>query len=95
MDPISVNANTGGSKNVGAASRLQVSPSQKAQIPPTEAHSLTDVGKLAERVDSSSVAIRPEEVERGKALLSDPNWPNDSIMEELAGKLLDNEDFDS
>ena len=25
MDPISVNANTGGSKNVGAASRLQTS----------------------------------------------------------------------
>ena len=95
MDPISVNANTGDSNKVGAAARLQISPAQKAQVQPTEAHALTDIGKLAERVDSSSVAIRPEVVERGKALLSDPNWPNDSIMEELAEKLVDNEDFDA
>jgi hypothetical protein len=46
-------------------------------------------------VDSSSADIRPEVVERGKALLSDPNWPNDSILEGLAEKLIDNEDFDT
>ena len=95
MDPISVDANTGGSNKVRAASRSVMQPTPKVQIQPSEVPSLTDIGKLAERVDSSSVSIRPEVVERGKALLSDPNWPNDSIMEELAGKLLDNEDFDS
>ncbi|MBC8348204.1 MAG: hypothetical protein O3A82_14050 [Verrucomicrobia bacterium] len=56
---------------------------------------MTDIGKLAERVESSSVSIRLEVVERGKALLSDPNWPTDSILEGLAEKLIDNEEFDA
>jgi hypothetical protein len=94
MDPISVDANTVGSSKAGVVSRLQITPTPKVDIQPSETHTLTDIGKLAERVDSSSVAIRPEAVERGKALLSDPNWPNDSIIEELAEKLFDNEDFD-
>jgi hypothetical protein len=95
MDPISVDANTGGPNKVGTASRLQIQPTQKVQIQPSETRTLTDIGKLAERVDSSSVSIRPEAVERGKALLSDPNWPNDSTLEGLAEKLIDNEDFDT
>ena len=94
MDPISVDANTGGSNKVRAASRSVMQPTPKVQIQPSEVPSLTDIGKLAERVDSSSVTIRSEVVERGKALLSDPNWPNDAVLDELAGKLVDNEDFD-
>ena len=95
MDPISVDANPGGSNKVRASSRLPSSPTANVEIQPSEGHALTDVGKLAERVDSSSAAIRPEAVERGKALLSDPNWPSDSILEGLAEKLIDNEDFDT
>jgi len=95
MDPISVDANTGGPNKVRAASRLLMQPTRNVQIQPSEISTLTDVGKLAERVDSSSATIRPEAVERGKALLSDPNWPNDKVLDELAGKLVDNEDFDA
>ena len=94
MDPISVDLNTGGSNNVRAASRVTTQPTPKVQIQPSEVRSLTDIGKLAERVDSSSATIRAEAVERGKALLADPNWPNDAVLDELAGKLVDNEDFD-
>lgn len=93
MDPISVDANSSDSNKVRASPRLPSSPTSNVEIQPSEGHALTDVGKLAERVDSSSAAIRPEVVERGKALLSDPNWPNDSTLEGLAEKLIDNEDF--
>ncbi len=95
MDPISVDANPGSSNKVPASSRLPSAHSMKVEIKASEGHALTDVEKLAERVDSSSAAIRTEVVERGKALLSDPNWPNDSILEGLAEKLIDNEDFDT
>jgi hypothetical protein len=95
MDPISVDANPSGSNKLRALSRLPSSPIPNAQIQSIEGHALTDIGKLAERVESSSVSIRLEVVERGKALLSDPNWPTDSILEGLAEKLIDNEEFDA
>jgi hypothetical protein len=95
MDPISVDANPSGSNKLRAPSRLASSPIPHVQIQSIEGHALTDIGKLAERVESSSVAIRLEVVERGKALLSDPNWPTDSILEGLAEKLIDNEEFDA
>jgi len=95
MDPISVDANPSGSNKLRAPSRLASSPFPHVQIQSIEGHALTDIGKLAERVESSSVAIRLEVVERGKALLSDPNWPTDSILEGLAEKLIDNEEFDA
>tara|TARA_B110000881_G_scaffold168857_1_gene152306 strand:+ start:14 stop:301 length:288 start_codon:yes stop_codon:yes gene_type:complete len=95
MDPISVDANPSGSNKLRALSRLPSSPIPNVQIQSIEGHALTDIGKLAERVESSSVAIRLEVVERGKALLSDPNWPTDSILEGLAEKLIDNEEFDA
>ena len=95
MDPISVDANPASSNKVPASSRSPSTHSMRVEIKASEGHALTDLGKLAERVDSSSADIRPEVVERGKALLSDPNWPNDSILEGLAEKLIDNEDFDT
>jgi hypothetical protein len=95
MDPISVDANPSGSNKLRALSRLPSSPIPNVQIQSIEGHALTDIGKLAERVESSSVSIRLEVVERGKALLSDPNWPTDSILEGLAEKLIDNEEFDA
>jgi hypothetical protein len=96
MDPISVDANTGGSSKVGASPRLHAQPPPaKVQTQPNGAHALTDIGKLAQRVDSSSTTIRSEEVERGKELLADPNWPSDSILEGLAERLIDHENFDA
>ncbi|MBT3668214.1 MAG: hypothetical protein HN548_12120 [Opitutae bacterium] len=66
--------------------------SDKANI----AHSkvqLTDLSDLASRAANSGDEIRPEAIERAKALLSDPNWLNDDAIEGLAEKLLTTEDF--
>ena len=95
MDPISVDANPSASNQLRAPSRLPSSPVTNVQIQSIEGNSLRDIGKLAERVESSSIAIRPEVVERGKALIADPNWPTDSILDGLAGKLIENEEFDA
>ena len=54
---------------------------------------LTDLSDLANRAANSGDEIRPEAVERAKALLSDPNWLNDDALEGLADKLLSTEDF--
>ena len=54
---------------------------------------LTDLSDLADRAANSGDEIRPEAVERAKALLSDPNWLNDDALEGLAEKLLSTEDF--
>jgi hypothetical protein len=94
MDPISVDAKPSGSSNLRAPSRLPSSPIPNVQAESIAGNALTDIGKLADRVKSSSNAIRPEEVERGKALLADPNWPTDLILDGLAEKLIDNEEFD-
>jgi hypothetical protein len=54
---------------------------------------LTDLSDLASRAANSGEEIRPEAIERAKALLSDPNWLNDAAIEDLAEKLLSTEDF--
>ena len=59
---------------------------------PTDAK-LTDLGKIADLADKSGDEVRPEAIERAKALLSDPNWPNDTAIEGLAEKLLSSDDF--
>ncbi|MFP6886079.1 MAG: hypothetical protein VB997_00905 [Opitutales bacterium] len=56
---------------------------------------MTDVPALATKVKSVGPDVRPEAVERGKALVADPNWPGDAVLDKLAEKLLDHEDFDS
>ena len=55
---------------------------------------LTDVN-FASKASERGEDIRPDAVERGALLLADPNWPNDSVLEGLARKLLDNEDFNA
>jgi 2,4-dienoyl-CoA reductase-like NADH-dependent reductase (Old Yellow Enzyme family) len=56
---------------------------------------LTDVNSLANKVSRTGDDIRPDAVERGRALLADPNWPNDTVLEGLADKLLSSEDFNA
>ena len=56
---------------------------------------LTDVDSLAAKAGDAGADIRPDAVERGRALLADPNWPNDSVLEGLAEKLLGSEDFNA
>tara|TARA_B100000959_G_scaffold136255_1_gene143200 strand:+ start:400 stop:687 length:288 start_codon:yes stop_codon:yes gene_type:complete len=95
MDSISVDADSG-------VSRINRTPSQPARksgdkaTPASEdAAKLTDVSSLAAKAATSSPDIRPEVVERGKALVADPNWPGDNVLDGLAEKLLENEDFRS
>ena len=54
---------------------------------------LTDVSKIADQARKTGEEIRPDAIERGKALLADPNWPNDATIEGLAEKLLSTDDF--
>ena len=95
MESISSNANPSASKVVRAPERI-VSRA-KGETKPEELNptNLMDFNGLAERVHSSGSTIRSEAVERGKALISDPNWPNDSLLDGLAKTLLEEEDFGS
>lgn len=95
MDSISSNANPSASKIIRATERTV--PKAKADAEPEALNSakLLDFNGLAERVDSSGANVSMEAIERGKALISDPNWPNDSILDGLAKAILKEEDFDS
>jgi hypothetical protein len=64
------------------------------ELAATKVH-LTDLDSLASKANEAGSDIRPEAIERGKALLADPNWPNDTTLEGLAEKLLGTEDFTS
>jgi hypothetical protein len=95
MESISPSAETSASKVIRATEQ-PVSRS-KGEPKPEEVNStnLMNFNGLAERVQSSGSTIRPEAVERGKALISDPNWLNDTIIDALSKKILDEEDFTS
>ena len=75
------------------------SPAPKASAEPSELAAtkvrLTDVNSIAAKASDAGEDIRPDAVERGRALLADPNWPNDTVLEGLAQKLLNSEDFKS
>tara|TARA_B100000902_G_scaffold93764_1_gene96826 strand:- start:378 stop:662 length:285 start_codon:yes stop_codon:yes gene_type:complete len=68
-------------------------PAPASEVP-TDAK-LTDLSKIADRASQSGDEVRPEAIERAKALLADPNWPNDTAIEGLAEKLLSSGDFAS
>ena len=95
MDSISVDADSGASR----INRASLPPAQKSAAksdPRAESSAnLTDVQALSTKVKSAGPDVRPEAVQRGKALVDDPNWPSDEILDKLAGKLLKDEDFDS
>ncbi len=54
---------------------------------------LTDMSKIADQAIRAGDEVRPEAIERAKSLLADPNWPNDTVIEGLAEKLLSTDDF--
>lgn len=56
---------------------------------------LTDLSKIADQAIRAGDDVRPEAIERAKALLANPNWPNDAAIEGLAEKLLSTDDFAS
>jgi hypothetical protein len=92
MDPISNNEANHLSRAYGKTeTRLPVG-SDPVSVVPSKVE-LTDLSELADRAANSGDEIRPEAIERAKALLSDPNWLNDQALEGLADKLLSTEDF--
>jgi hypothetical protein len=54
---------------------------------------ITDLSDLAAKAAASGPDIRADEVERGKRLLADPNYPSDEILDELSENLLRSDDF--
>ena len=54
---------------------------------------LTDMSKIADQAIRAGDEVRPEAIERAKSLLADPNWPNDTVIEGLAERLLSTDDF--
>jgi len=56
---------------------------------------LTDLSQIADQAIRAGDDVRPEAIERAKALLANPNWPNDAAIEGLAEKLLSTDDFAS
>ena len=77
----------------GGSSAPQAS-AQPSELAATKVQ-LTDVNSLAVKASETGEDIRPEAVERGRALLADPNWPSDTVLEGLAQRLLNSEDFNS
>jgi hypothetical protein len=95
MDAISNNENT---PALRAYSKAKLATPQltsgSSELAATTVH-LTDIDSLATKANKVESDIRPEAIERGKALLADPNWPNDTILEGLAEKLMGTEDFNA
>jgi hypothetical protein len=77
----------------GGSSAPQAS-AQPSELAATKVQ-LTDVNSLAVKASETGEDIRPEAIERGRALLADPNWPSDTVLEGLAQRLLNSEDFNS
>ena len=58
----------------------------------TSSNQITDLSALAQKA-ASGPDIRADEVERGKKLIADPNYPSDALLEQLAEGLLKTDDF--
>ena len=94
MEAISNNENVPVRRAYARSDDTSSSVPAPASEAPTDAK-LTDLGKIADRASQSGDEVRPEAIERAKALLADPDWPNDTTIEGLAEKLLSSGDFAS
>jgi hypothetical protein len=75
-------------------SLVKSSSSIESEVAATKVQ-LTDVNSLAAKASLTGDEVRPEAIERGRALLADPNWPNNADIDGLADKLLNSGDFDA
>ena len=96
MDPItnrtdsSVSARQNSVVPAPSADASQASPDSTK----TSSNQITDLSALAQKA-ASGPDVRAEEVERGKRLVADPNYPSDDLLEKLAEGLLNSDDFAS
>ena len=81
-------------------------PTPARQVPPvpkpatgpeseesSPANQISGDTSLADKVAASSPDLRADEIDRGKRLVSDSNYPSDEILEKLAETLLRTDDF--
>lgn len=92
MEAINNSENGPVSRAYAKADKSAPKASASASKPETSVN-ISDLGSLADRASKSGDDVRSEAIERGKALLADPNWPNDEVLEGLAAKLLRTEEF--
>lgn len=94
MDAIGNNENN---PVIRAYSKANQSVVKQSTVPSNSATNvqLSDLDAVGHKASKAGSEIRPEAVERGKALLADPNWPNDKTLEGLAERLLSTDDFAS
>ena len=55
--------------------------------------SITSISDLAQKADESGEDVRPEVIERAKALLDDPSWLSDDNIDAMVEKVMKVEDF--
>jgi hypothetical protein len=72
------------SENVQAPLRPKTPPAKAPQLEPeaSPAHSVR-TARLRDLI-AAEPAVRPAEVERGKALAKDPQYPSDNVLAKLA-----------
>tara|TARA_Y100001934_G_scaffold181660_1_gene214912 strand:+ start:346 stop:627 length:282 start_codon:yes stop_codon:yes gene_type:complete len=92
MEAINNSENGPVSRAYAKADNSVPKPPVSASKPDTNVN-IADIGSLAERASQTADDVRPDAVERARALLADPNWPNDEALEGLAAKLLRTEEF--
>ena len=61
--------------------------------PPPPVNQVNEISALAKKAAASGPDLRADEIERGKHLAADPNYPSDEILEKLAEGLLRSDDF--
>ena len=85
IDPLSTNAQA---YSLSPAAQSQNAAAQPKPATPEDAETLS--AEMTDKVRASLAAmpeIRPEVVERGRQLLSDPNWPTPEIINSIAGMI--------
>ena len=96
MDPISNRTDSSVSVRQNPVVPTPSSAASQASPDSTKASSnqITDLYALAQKA-ASGPDVRADEVERGKRLVADPNYPSDALLEKLAEGLLNSDDFAS
>jgi len=82
--------------NGGFSSTSSASKSNNTSSTPSQdglVSKIANLSNLSEIAQNSSPDIRPEAVERAKALLDDPNWLNNTSLENLAKKIAHQHQF--
>ena len=90
MEPITNRTDSVPARQVPQVSQPAVASTPEESVPPSQ---ISDLASLAEKAAVSGPDLRTDEIERGKRLVADPNYPNDDILEKLAEGLVRSEDF--